>query len=104
MHMCCIRLCFELSASQSQGWDMSSLPRIAVIGGGASAVCLLDALVQERDLRPGVITVFEPSRHLWRGRPYQPDLEVVRVNATPDDMSVRAGDNQHLAEWLTTRQ
>jgi uncharacterized NAD(P)/FAD-binding protein YdhS len=83
---------------------MSSLPRIAVIGGGASAVCLLDALVQERDLRPGVITVFEPSRHLWRGRPYQPDLEVVRVNATPDDMSVRAGDNQHLAEWLTTRQ
>lgn len=90
--------------SNIQGWDMSSFPRIGVVGGGASAVCLLDALSQDPKLRPGTITLFEASRHLWRGRPYQPDLDVVRVNATPDDMSVRAGDNRHLAEWLTARE
>ncbi|MEU4448755.1 FAD/NAD(P)-binding protein [Actinosynnema sp. NPDC050801] len=83
---------------------MSSLPRIGVVGGGASAVCLLDALAQEPRVRSGLVTVFDASPYLWRGRPYQPDLDVVRVNATPDDMSVRAGDNQHLIEWLTTRE
>ncbi|RLK61815.1 FAD/NAD(P)-binding protein [Actinokineospora cianjurensis] len=82
---------------------MSSLSRIGVVGGGASAVCLLDALAARTDLAPGAITVFEPSKHLWRGRPYQPDLDVVRVNATPQDMSVRAGDDHHMADWLAGR-
>ncbi|GAA2966119.1 FAD/NAD(P)-binding protein [Actinokineospora diospyrosa] len=82
---------------------MSSLSRIGVVGGGASAVCLLDAIAAETDLAPGTITVFEPSKHLWRGRPYQPDLDVVRVNATPEDMSVRAGDDHHMFEWLAGR-
>ncbi|WP_407912802.1 FAD/NAD(P)-binding protein [Kitasatospora sp. NE20-6] len=81
---------------------MSSAISLAVIGGGASAVCLIDALAQ-RDTAPGSITVFEPSPHLWRGRAYQSDTTTVRVNATPDDMSVRAGDLRHFERWLMTR-
>jgi uncharacterized NAD(P)/FAD-binding protein YdhS len=48
--------------------------------------------------------VFEPSEHLWRGRPYRPDLDVVRTNAVPDDMSVRAGDSEHLYRWLADHE
>ncbi|MDU0290759.1 FAD/NAD(P)-binding protein [Saccharothrix longispora] len=73
------------------------------MGGGASAVCLLDALAQEGGVPPGEVVVFEPSGHLWRGRPYQPDLDVVRVNAIPEDMSVRAGDTGHFGDWLVGR-
>lgn len=75
--------------------------RIAVVGGGASAVCLLDALAQA-DSGPGWMTVFEPSPYLWRGRPYQPDLTTVRVNSPPDDMSIRFGDPGHFEKWLAT--
>ncbi len=82
--------------------DMSASVDIGLVGGGAAAVCLLDAL-SRRDLPAGSLTIFEPSRHVWRGRPYQPDLEVVKVNAVPEDMSVRAGDDRHLREWLTAR-
>ncbi|GAA4800690.1 FAD/NAD(P)-binding protein [Streptomyces ziwulingensis] len=75
---------------------------IGVVGGGAAAVCLVDALARS-EADPGSLTVFEPSPHLWRGRAYQVDTETLRVNATPDDMSVRAGDLGHFERWLTTR-
>ncbi|UGY94316.1 FAD/NAD(P)-binding protein [Streptomyces gobiensis] len=79
--------------------ETSDSVEVGVIGGGAAAVCLLDALA-ETDAAPGGITVFEPSSHLWRGRPYQPDLETVRVNIAPEGMSVRFGDNGHFRRWL----
>ncbi len=75
---------------------------IGVVGGGASAVCLIDALARAQG-EPGSITVFEPSANLWRGRAYQTDTETLKVNATPDDMSVRAGDDHHFERWLETR-
>ncbi|MHB9864528.1 FAD/NAD(P)-binding protein [Streptomyces sp. YIM S03343] len=75
---------------------------IGVVGGGAAAVCLIDALARS-EAGPGSLTVFEPSRHLWRGRAYQADSDTVRVNAPPDDMSVRAGDPGHFARWLAGR-
>lgn len=75
---------------------------IGVVGGGASAVCLLDTLAQA-DSEPGSITVYEPSPHLWRGRAYQVDTPTLKVNATPDDMSVRAGDLGHFERWLESR-
>jgi uncharacterized NAD(P)/FAD-binding protein YdhS len=75
---------------------------IGVVGGGAAAVCLLDALAQA-DSAPGGITVFEPSTHLWRGRPYQPDMATVRVNIPPNGMSVRFGDTDHFQRFLATR-
>ncbi|MFG3256479.1 FAD/NAD(P)-binding protein [Streptomyces sp. NPDC048172] len=84
---------------------------IAVIGGGAAAVALLDALAVVGDVRDardggargGTVTVFEPSPRLWRGRPYGPDLDAVRVNAPPALMSVRHGDFGHYAAWLGDR-
>ncbi|WP_371572184.1 FAD/NAD(P)-binding protein [Streptomyces sp. NBC_01314] len=72
---------------------------IGVVGGGAAAVCLIDALARSEG-EPGSLTVFEPSPHLWRGRAYQIDTEILRVNATADDMSVRAGDPGHFERWL----
>lgn len=75
---------------------------IGVIGGGPSAVCLITAL-SRTDLSNGGITVYEPSPYLWRGRPFQPDLESVRVNAPPEEMSVVAGDPGHFDRWLRTR-
>jgi len=80
---------------------------IAIVGGGAATVALLDALaVTGGDTTPGrpdTITVFEPSPHLWRGRPYGPDLDAVLVNTPPALMSVRGGDHGHFAAWLGER-
>ncbi|MEV5841979.1 FAD/NAD(P)-binding protein [Streptomyces sp. NPDC051985] len=73
-----------------------------MIGGGASAVCLLDALSRQEEV-PQSVTVFDPSPHLWRGRAYQPDSAVLRVNAPPEDMTVRAGDPTHFSRWLEAR-
>lgn len=75
---------------------------IAIVGGGAAAVGLLDGLAG-RTGRPGAVNVFEPSDQLWRGRPYGPDLDAVRVNAPPANMSIRAGDSGHYAAWLGER-
>ncbi|MGW8884595.1 FAD/NAD(P)-binding protein [Streptomyces sp. NPDC055749] len=75
---------------------------IAIVGAGAAAVGLLDTLAATAD-SPGTITVFEPSPHLWRGRPYGPDLDTVLVNAPPAIMSIRHLDFGHYAAWLGTR-
>ncbi|MBD0711847.1 hypothetical protein BU197_26920 [Streptomyces sp. CBMA291] len=74
-----------------------------MVGGGASAVCLVDALAQAQS-PAGSITVFEPSPNLWRGRAYQVDIETIKVNAPPEDMSVRVGDPGHFGRWLETRE
>jgi len=76
---------------------------IGVVGGGASAVCLLDALAQAA-VTGGRVTVFEPSADLWRGRAYQIDSKVLKVNTTPGEMSVRANDPHHFERWLDTRE
>ncbi|NUW46873.1 FAD/NAD(P)-binding protein [Nonomuraea rhodomycinica] len=75
--------------------------RIAIVGAGAAAVGLLDALAtSEAEIGAGEVTVFEPSAHLWRGRPYGPDLDSVLVNAPPAIMSIRHPDPGHYAAWL----
>jgi uncharacterized NAD(P)/FAD-binding protein YdhS len=79
---------------------------IAIVGGGAAAVGLLDALAAQGRAavaETGTITVFEPSPQLWRGRPYGPDLDSVLVNAPPAIMSIRNGDFGHYAAWLGER-
>ncbi|ARX85515.1 putative pyridine nucleotide-disulfide oxidoreductase [Streptomyces alboflavus] len=75
---------------------------IAIVGAGAAAVGLLDALAATAS-GPGTITVFEPSPHLWRGRPYGPDLDTVLVNSPPALMSIRHADFGHYAAWLGPR-
>ncbi|UBU10727.1 FAD/NAD(P)-binding protein [Nonomuraea gerenzanensis] len=72
---------------------------IAIIGGGAAAVGLLDALAVG-GTEGAEVTVFEPSAELWRGRPYGPDLGSVLVNAPPAIMSIRGSDSGHYAAWL----
>ncbi|WP_067479211.1 FAD/NAD(P)-binding protein [Actinomadura hibisca] len=74
---------------------------IAIVGGGAAAVGLLDALAAGDGA--GTIRVFEPSPQLWRGRPYGPDLDSVLVNVPPALMSIRHGDFGHYAAWLGER-
>lgn len=72
---------------------------IGIVGAGAAAVGLLDALA-DSGAAPGSITVFDGSPAVWRGRPYQADLDAVRVNAPPALMSVRASDRDHYANWV----
>lgn len=72
---------------------------VAIIGAGAASVCVLDALSQ-RTGPPGSVTIYERSGQLWRGRPYQRDAPVVKVNAPPEEMSVRSGDATHFRRWL----
>lgn len=76
--------------------------RIAVVGAGASAVCLLDALASRWETHAAV-TVFDPAPAPWRGRPYREDAPVVRLNAPPREMSVRDGDTGHFERWLAAR-
>ncbi|WP_194818795.1 FAD/NAD(P)-binding protein [Nocardia sp. XZ_19_385] len=75
---------------------------IGIIGAGAAGVGLLDALAAAGGT-PGTITVFDGSPAVWRGRPYQPDVAAVRVNAAPMTMSIRAGDQAHYLRWLESR-
>jgi hypothetical protein len=72
---------------------------VAVIGAGAAATCLIDALSRQES-EPGRLTVFDPSPQPWRGRPYAQDLDQVRVNLPPQQMSARHGDDTHFADWL----
>ncbi|MBE1532676.1 FAD/NAD(P)-binding protein [Actinomadura algeriensis] len=70
---------------------------IAIIGAGAAAVGLLDSLDPSA---VESVTVYDPAPLPWRGRPYGPDLESVRVNVPPETMSIRAGDPEHYGRWL----
>ncbi|TMQ90507.1 hypothetical protein ETD83_35175 [Actinomadura soli] len=70
---------------------------LAIIGAGAAAVGLLDALDPAAVTS---VTVFDPAPVPWRGRPYQDDLDSVLVNAPPEIMSIRFGDRDHYARWL----
>jgi uncharacterized NAD(P)/FAD-binding protein YdhS len=79
------------------------MTEIGIIGAGAATVALLDSLTRT-GARPGGITVFDGAPTLWRGRPYQPDLDAVRVNVPPARMSIRATDTTHHARWLAARQ
>ncbi|MFJ1865340.1 FAD/NAD(P)-binding protein [Streptomyces sp. NPDC088097] len=74
--------------------------RIALVGGGAAAVCLLDRLARTPAPGGGSITVFEPSGNLWRGRAYQHDTDAVLANIIPAEMSARAGDPDDFLRWL----
>ncbi|WP_217247708.1 FAD/NAD(P)-binding protein [Streptomyces sp. AC602_WCS936] len=81
----------------------SSHPRIAIVGGGAAAVSLLDRFSRETGLPPAQITVFEPTRNLWRGRAYQHDTDAVLVNIPPDHMSATC-EPDSFARYLAERR
>ncbi|MFG2887353.1 FAD/NAD(P)-binding protein [Streptomyces sp. NPDC048297] len=75
---------------------------LAVIGCGAAAVCLLNGLL-ETDLPVGRLRLYDGSSGLWRGRAYQRDAPVLRLNSVPGDMSALGSDPEHFDRWLAAR-
>jgi uncharacterized NAD(P)/FAD-binding protein YdhS len=75
--------------------------RLAVIGGGAAAVSLLDSLLRGADLDgpPLAVTIYEPDS-LARGRAYRPDLDSALINRQAGYMSIRAGERRHFLDCL----
>lgn len=74
---------------------------LAIIGGGPSAACVVQAVTQRlAPLAPVSITVFEPGPNLWRGRVFQPNGDEVLANVSMKDMSARAWDADHGVRWL----
>jgi uncharacterized NAD(P)/FAD-binding protein YdhS len=74
---------------------------LAIIGGGPSAVCVLEALAHHiAPLVPVGVTVFEPSPRLWHGQVFQSDRDEILANVPMTDMSVRTWDEKHGVRWL----
>jgi len=76
-------------------------PHLAVIGGGAAAVSLLDSLLRHTDPDdpPRTVTIYEPDS-LARGRAYRPDLDSALINRQAGYMSIRAEERRHFLDWL----
>ena len=78
--------------------------RVAVVGGGAAAVSLLDRLLSHGD-RLGddvAVDLYEPAA-IGHGVAFGPDLECARINLPNARMSVRYGDPAHFHAWLQAR-
>jgi uncharacterized NAD(P)/FAD-binding protein YdhS len=87
-------------ADDVSGWNGS---RLAIVGGGASAVLLLDALERVGARRPLRITVFEPRPVLGPGRPYGADPDAALINRPAGRMSIRHAEPQDFVGWLRER-
>ncbi|WP_223260677.1 FAD/NAD(P)-binding protein [Paenibacillus ihbetae] len=78
--------------------------RVALVGGGPAAVCMMESLIRVRDLlNPYAyldVTVFDPSPNPWCGPNYAPDMPEALTNVYTSDMSVRYWDTEHVADWL----
>ncbi|TSB32348.1 FAD/NAD(P)-binding protein [Streptomyces benahoarensis] len=75
--------------------------RLAVIGGGAAAVSLLDSMLRHAGNDAAFdITVHEGARQLATGRAYRPDLDCALVNREAGFMSVRSAERDHFLRWL----
>jgi uncharacterized NAD(P)/FAD-binding protein YdhS len=78
-----------------------SARRVAVIGGGAAAVSLLDSLLRQvpEEAPARHVTIYEPTS-LARGRAYRPDLDCALINRQAGYMSIRADERRHFLNWL----
>jgi uncharacterized NAD(P)/FAD-binding protein YdhS len=75
--------------------------KLAIIGGGPSAVSIIEAVSQNQALRGCIdITVFEAFPRLWHGQPFQPDGDEVLANVPMTGMSLRADDREYGVRWL----
>ncbi|WP_158083251.1 FAD/NAD(P)-binding protein, partial [Streptomyces antioxidans] len=74
--------------------------RVAVIGGGASAVTLIDALARSAPGEGVTVSVFEPRPYPGPGRPYGGDAEGALINRPAEAMSVRHTDPGDFCTWL----
>ncbi|QCO96768.1 hypothetical protein FCN77_02335 [Arthrobacter sp. 24S4-2] len=82
--------------------------RIALIGGGPTAVCVMHSLLRSRSvLGSGEqldVTVFDPSTDLWCGPNYAPDLSEALTNVHAADMSAQHWNEDHISDWLRKNQ
>ncbi len=72
--------------------------RIAIIGGGPTAVSLLDSLIHARETIGPVsldVTVFDRSPHPWCGTSFAADRPEALANTYARDMSVRHWQPEH---------
>lgn len=78
--------------------------RIALVGGGPAAACMMESLIRARDEinrdAPLDITVFDPSPHLWCGPSFGPDMDEALMNTYTSDMSIRYWDPDHITQWM----
>jgi uncharacterized NAD(P)/FAD-binding protein YdhS len=83
--------------------DPASLA-IAVIGGGPTAVALLESLIRSRNTIGSDVslnvTVFDPSPHPWCGHSFAPDRPEALTNNYTTDMSVRHWQPEHVDIWF----
>ncbi|MGW4789928.1 FAD/NAD(P)-binding protein [Streptomyces sp. NPDC004230] len=75
--------------------------RIAMIGGGAAVVSLLDNLLERAEiLGPDIeLCVYEPS-NLACGEAFGFDLDCALLNLPNDSISIRLKDPHHFLRWL----
>lgn len=83
--------------------DLASLS-IAVVGGGPTAVALLESLIYSRDTSgPDVslkVTVLDPTSNPWCGRSFAPDRPEALTNTFTNTMSVRHWQPENIGIWL----
>ncbi|WP_421505869.1 FAD/NAD(P)-binding protein [Erwinia rhapontici] len=76
--------------------------RIAIVGGGASAVLILEALnkrISRMRIKPS-ITIFEKNSSLGRGLAYRSNIKNLILNTSVDTMSVCESTPDDFRCWL----
>jgi lactate 2-monooxygenase len=74
--------------------------RLAIVGGGATAVVLLDALDRAGVEPPFRVSVYEPRPVPGPGRPYGDDSDAGLINRPADQMSIRHTQPLDFRDWL----
>lgn len=77
--------------------------RIAILGGGASAVSILYSLnkVIDRSIDCKInIDIYEPNEELGRGLAYVKDSKFIKLNRPPKDMSIDSQNDKHFYSWV----
>jgi len=73
---------------------------LIIVGGGASATLLVDALRRSRPRRRWRVRIFEASHSPGRGVPYRTADRTHRMNVPAIRLSVDPDDPEHLVRWL----
>ncbi|MFG3285587.1 FAD/NAD(P)-binding protein [Streptomyces sp. NPDC048111] len=77
--------------------------RIALVGGGAAAVSLMDGLLRHVPAaEPLEVVVYEAGARPGPGRAYRTDEDCALINARTAVMSVRTHEPGHFLRWLGT--
>lgn len=77
--------------------------KIAIVGGGATAISVIDALQRDVKLKnmDVAITLYEPDKKIGPGRAYQNDGDYGLINRQARFMSVKSDDPRHFVGWVT---